>query len=136
MHQRSLGNCTAGYFTLFDRISVEPAHERGDIEAVAIIVKARPGIERLRREAVAEDVGERTRLCDCTAEGVVGVGHDRLGVRDCRELSVGAVGESLRTARLMENVSSVSLTRQFVVNYTNFWSLANSFWRAIFYHQK
>ena len=71
MHQRSLGNCTAGYFTLFDRISVEPAHERGDIEAVAIIVKARPGIEMLRREAVPENVGEAAGLCDCLAVGVV-----------------------------------------------------------------
>ena len=53
------------------RVAVEPAHERGDIEAVAIIVEAHPGIEMLRREAVPENVGEAAGLCDCLAVGVV-----------------------------------------------------------------
>ena len=45
-------------------------------ETKAIIVEIRFGIEILRREAVAEEVGERARLGDDVAEGVVGVLRD------------------------------------------------------------
>lgn len=51
------------------------------VEAVAEVVEAGLGIVVLRREAVAEEAGERTGLGDDVPEGAVGVPGDRVSVR-------------------------------------------------------
>ena len=43
------------------------------VEAVAVVVKTSFGIVVFRGEAMAEEAGERARLGDDVAEGVVGV---------------------------------------------------------------
>ena len=50
------------------------------VETVAVVVEACLGIEVLRREAVAEEVGKRTRLGNELAEGIVGVPRHGAGV--------------------------------------------------------
>ena len=43
------------------------------IKAIAVIIEASLGINVFCREAMAEEVGERARLDDELAEGIVGV---------------------------------------------------------------
>ena len=44
------------------------------VEPIAVVVQSRLDVEVLRREAMAEDVGERAALRNRATEGVVGVG--------------------------------------------------------------
>ena len=70
------------------------------VEAVAVVVEAGFGIEVLRREAVAEEVGKRTRLGDELAEGIVGVPRKgaAVGVEIARDVAVVVVAWNVDNA--------------------------------------
>ena len=57
----------------FDWVAVEPSHEDGMVEAVAVVVETGFGIVVLRREAVAEDIAHGARLRERSTESIVGV---------------------------------------------------------------
>src|SRR5574344_1839848 len=64
----------------FQRVSVEPAHEDGMVEAVAVVVKADFNIKVFRREAMPEEVGKWAGLGDEFSKGVVCVLCNRIAV--------------------------------------------------------
>jgi len=51
------------------------------VETVAVVVESSLGVVILCREAVTEEVGERARLRDGVAEGIVGILRNRVAIR-------------------------------------------------------
>ena len=70
------------------------------VEAVAVVVEARLGIEVLRREAVAEEAGAPAGLGDEPAEGIVGVPRKgaAVGVEVARHVAVVVIAGNVDNA--------------------------------------
>ena len=81
----------------FNRIAVEPAHEDGMVEAVAVVVKPCFRIIILRRELVPEHIDKGTGLGNQRTKGIVSVRSDNIAVfiNILRDVAVAVIARKI-----------------------------------------